>query len=343
MKSRLQRIVSTFKALLAAKHNGAFDCRIQQVAFDALPAGEVKIRVAYSSLNYKDGLAVLGRPGVIRKFPMVPGIDLAGTVEESAAAEFPAGTEVVVTGCGLSETLWGGYAQYARLDARHLVPLPKGLSLRQAMAVGTAGFTAMQCVMALEEHGVKPDGREVLVTGAAGGVGSCAVAILGNLGYNAVCCTGRPELADYLKTLGASAIVNRDTVAATARGGLAKERWTGAVDTTGGSLLAGLLPAMVVNSSVASCGLAESERLETTVFPFILRGVNLLGINSVFVSNQRRREVWARLERDLPLPLLDRLAVTEPLEKIFELAESILAGHIRGRTVIDVNAFGNFA
>jgi acrylyl-CoA reductase (NADPH) len=268
---------------------------------------------------------------------MIPGIDLAGVVEASAIPELPPGTEVACTGCGLSETIWGGYAQYARVDAEFLVPLPQGLSLHHGMAVGTAGFTAMQSVMALEEQGVKPGGRGVLVTGAAGGVGSVAVAILANLGYSVVASTGRRELESYLRSLGAAEIIDRAEISALPKDRLGTERWAGAIDTVGGSLLAGLLPSIERHGSVASCGLAESEALHTTVFPFILRGVNLLGINSVVVPNARRRQVWARIVRDLPLPLLDGMTQTAPLDHIFELSRQILAGKIRGRVVIDVN------
>lgn len=323
--------MDTFRALLATRENKQFACKIEQLPMSALPEDGVLIRVAYSSLNYKDGLAVLGKPGVIRKFPMVPGIDLAGTVVDT-------GAPVVVTGCGLSETVWGGYAQYARVDRDSIIALPANIDFKRAMAIGTAGFTAMQAVIALEKHGLTPDGREVLVTGAAGGVGSIAVAILAKLGHTVVACTGRSELGDYLKGLGAASIIDRASVAATASQGLANERWGGAVDGVGGSLLAGMLPAMARGASVASYGLAESEKLATTVFPFILRGVSLLGINSVFVPNAERRAIWDRLERDLPFDLLDQMTVVEPLSKIFELSERILQGQIRGRVVIDVNA-----
>jgi acrylyl-CoA reductase (NADPH) len=327
----------TFKALLATRENKQFDCRFQQVPMEALPPGEILIRVAYSSLNYKDGLAVLGRPGVIRKFPMVPGIDLAGTVVSDAQG-FHEGMEVLVTGCGLSETVWGGYAQYARVDADCAIPIPHGLTLKRAMALGTAGFTAMESILALEEHGLKPGGREVLVTGAAGGVGSCAVAMLGKLGYNVVASTGRAELSEYLKSLGATSVIDRATISANAQTGLASERWAGAVDTVGGTILAGIFPAVERGGSVAACGLAESEKLTTTVFPFILRGVNLLGINSSSVPNERRREIWSRCAKDMPMHLLDSMTVVEPLENVFQLAERILKGQIRGRVVLDVNA-----
>jgi acrylyl-CoA reductase (NADPH) len=327
---------STFKAVLATQDGGQFAARIQQVSKDALPAGEVLVRVRYSSLNYKDGLAVTGRPGVIRKFPMIPGIDFAGTVEESAGAEFRPGESVVLTGAGAGETIWGGYGELARWNAEHLVALPEGMSLQQSMAIGTAGFTAMQSVIALERHAAKPEGREILVTGAAGGVGSVAVAILAKLGYRVAASTGRAELGDYLRSLGAAEIVARDSLTAASTRGLERERWGGAVDSVGGSTLAGILPYMANNASVASCGLAGGAAFSSTVLPFILRGVNLLGVNSVRVTPEERREVWTRLSRDLPLKLLDAMTEAAPLERVFELGEKILAGKVRGRVVIEI-------
>ena len=326
----------TFKALVATQDAGKFHASIQQLDMESLPPGEVTIRVKYSSLNYKDGLAVTGKPGVIRKFPMVPGIDLAGVVEESSLPEWKPGDEVVVTGFGLSETLWGGYSELARLDARLLVRLPTGLTLRQAMAIGTAGFTAMQCVLALEQHAVKPATGDVLVTGAAGGVGSIAVAILAKLGYHVFGSTGRAQLGDYLRSLGAAEILDRAALAAPSQRPMESERWAGAVDSVGGETLAAIIRTLRGRGSVASCGLAGGAALNTTVLPFILRGVNLLGINSVYVSREERLEVWARLARDLPLQLLDQMTEEAPLEKIFELGEQILAGKIRGRTVIRI-------
>jgi acrylyl-CoA reductase (NADPH) len=330
--------MTTFKALLATQENGKFAASIQDVPGDMLPFGEVLVRVAYSSLNYKDGLAVLGRPGVIRKFPMVPGVDFAGVVEESSSPSFKPGDEVVVTGCGTSEVYWGGYAQQARLDAEFLVPLPAGLTLQQSMGVGTAGFTAMMSVMALEEHGLKPGGREVLVTGATGGVGSVAVAILNKLGYKVAASTGRAVFHDYLRNLGASEIIDRAVLAAPSRKPLEDQRWAAAIDNVGGDALAGLLRAMELHGSVACCGLAGGAALNTTVYPFVLRGVNLLGIDSARMPNARRREIWARVERDLPTSLLDSIMTTEPLDRVVALGEQILAGQIRGRVVIDVNA-----
>jgi len=330
--------MSTFRALLATQADGKFNASIQEIEFSALPPGEVLVRVAYSSLNYKDGLAVTGKPGVIRRFPMVPGVDFAGTVEESATAGFQPGDEVVATGCGTSEIFWGGYAQYARLDQEFIVPLPKGMTAKQAMGVGTAGFTAMQSVMELERHGLKPGGREIAVTGAAGGVGGIAIAILAKLGYKVIASSGRPQLGDYLRSLGAADIIGREVLAAPSKRPLETERWAAAIDNVGGDTLAGLLRTMAIGGSVASLGLAGGPILNTTVFPFILRGVNLLGIDSARVPNARRREIWARVMRDLPLDILDSMITVAPLEQVFALGEQILAGKTRGRVVIDVNA-----
>jgi len=330
--------MDSFKGLLVTQPDGKFAASLQQIPREQLPAGEVLIRVAFSSLNYKDGLAVTGKPGVIRKYPMVPGVDLAGTVEESSASEFMPGDPVVVTGCGTSETMWGGYAELARLDSKYVVPLPTGISLQQAMAVGTAGFTAMQAVMALEKMGVAPSGREVVVTGAGGGVGSVAIAILAKLGFKVVASSGRAELEGFLKSLGASEIIDRAVLSAASKRPLDSERWGGAIDNVGGETLAGLLRSTASNGSVASCGLAGGSGLATSVFPFILRGVNLLGINSVGVPNAERRAIWKRLGEDLRLELLDSLTEVHPLSNIFELGEKILAGQTRGRVVIDVKA-----
>ena len=328
--------MSTFTALLATQADGKFHASFEQLDRAALPPGDVLIRVLYSDLNYKDGLAVTGRPGVIRKFPMIPGIDLAGVVEESTSPDWKPGDPVVCTGAGLSETMWGGYSELARLDSRHIVKLPAGLTLKQSMAIGTAGFTAMQCVFGLERHGLQPGSGDVLVTGAAGGVGSITIAILAKLGHRVVASTGRPELHDYLRSLGAAEILDRATLAAPSKRPLESERWAGAVDSVGGETLAAIVRALVPNGSVAACGLAGGSALNTTVFPFILRGVNLLGINSAFVSRPDRLLIWDRLTRDLSLPLLDSMTEEAPLTAVFELGEKILAGHIRGRTVIRI-------
>jgi acrylyl-CoA reductase (NADPH) len=329
---------NTFKALLVTNDNGQFAASMEDVPYESLPAGDVLIRVAYSSLNYKDGLAVTGKPGVIRQYPMVPGVDLAGTVEESSSPEFNPGDQVVVTGCGTSETIWGGYAQVARMKAGVVTLLPPGMTLVQAMGVGTAGFTAMQSVMALEAHGCKPGGREVVVTGAAGGVGSVAVAILARLGYPVVASTGRAETHDYLKKLGAKEIIDRQVLATPSKRPMETERWGGAIDSAGGETLAGIIRTLAVGASVAACGLAGGAALNTTVFPFILRGVNLLGIDSVRVSAGQRREIWKRISTDLDRNLLDEIISVEPLSNIFDLGAKILQGQVRGRTVIDVNA-----
>ncbi len=274
---------------------------------------------------------------MIRKFPMIAGIDLAGVVEESASADWKPGDEVVITGFGMSETVWGGYSELARVNAKWLVRLPQGLTLKQAMAIGTAGFTAMQCVVALERHGVLPAAGDVLVTGAAGGVGSIAVAVLAKLGYRVVASTGRAELGDYLRTLGASEILDRTTLTAPSKRPMDSERWAGAVDRVGGDTLAAIVRGLVANGSVAACGVAGGAALNTTVFPFILRGVNLLGINSVYVSRGDRELMWERLTRDLPLPLLDGMTQEAPLEAVFDLGEKIIGGGVRGRTVIKIS------
>jgi acrylyl-CoA reductase (NADPH) len=294
--------------------------------------------VAYSTLNYKDGLAVTGQGKVIRKFPMAPGIDFAGNVVESTSPAYKAGDAVVLTGWGVGESHWGGFAQMARVKAEWLVPLAQGLSLKQAMGIGTAGFTAMLCILALEEHGLTPaDPREVVVTGAAGGVGSIAVAILAKLGYNVVAVTGRVETHDYLCQLGAKTILDRSVVAKPGKP-LESERWAGAVDTVGGDTLAALLPGLVSNGSVAACGNAAGFGLNTTIFPFILRGVNLLGINSVMVPQARRLVAWERLANDLPKEALEVMMQVAPLAQIPELSQQILKGQVRGRVVVDVNA-----
>jgi acrylyl-CoA reductase (NADPH) len=330
--------VSTFRGLLLTQEDGKFSASFQELQTASLPPGDVLIRVAYSSLNYKDGLAVTGKPGVVRTWPMVPGVDLAGTVEQSDSPDFQPGDQVVVTGCGTSETFWGGYAQMTRIQSQWVVKLPAGISLKQAMGVGTAGFTAMQSVMALEEHGMSPGGRDVAVTGAGGGVGSVAVAILAKLGYKVVASTGRTETHDYLKSLGAAEIIGREVLATPSKKPLESERWAGAVDSVGGETLAGLLRTMAIGTSVAACGLAGGIALNTTVMPFIIRGVSLLGIDSVRTKQPQRRAVWQRIEKNLPLDALDKMIQVEPLSNVIALGEQILQGKTRGRVVIDVNS-----
>jgi len=327
--------IDTFTALVLEQHDGATHSEVRQLPTSALPDGDVLVRVAYSDLNYKDGLAITGRGRVVRSFPMVPGIDLAGTVVESASAAYKPGDEVVLTGWGIGEIHWGGHAQLARVRADWLVPLPRGLTLAQSMGIGTAGFTAMLCVMALEEHGLRPGGRQVLVTGASGGVGSVAVALLARLGYDVVASTGKDAERNYLHALGAKEVVGR--LAPTGKP-LESERWGGAVDTVGGAALAALIPGLAFGAGVAACGNAGGAELHTTVFPFILRGVNLLGILSVYVPLDRRLQAWERLARDLPTDALDRMVQVAPLADVPALSQAICDGKTRGRVVIDVNA-----
>ncbi len=327
---------NTFKALIVDQKDGEVQASIREVGPDELPAGDVLVSVAYSSLNYKDGLAVTGQGKVIRKYPLAPGIDLAGTVVESASPAYKPGDAVVLTGWGVGESHWGGFAQMARVKAEWLVPLPERLTLKQAMGIGTAGFTAMLSVMALEEHGLTPaNPREVVVTGATGGVGSIAVAILARLGYNVVASTGRAELHEYLRRLGAREILDRAALAKPVKP-LESERWAGAIDTVGGDILAALLPKMAQNTAVAACGNAGGFALNTTVFPFILRGVSILGINSVQTPQPRRLAAWQRLTRDLPLDLLETMIQIAPLAAVPELSRQILKGQVRGRVVVDV-------
>jgi acrylyl-CoA reductase (NADPH) len=326
----------TFRALVVEQDSdGNVQASIQQPGVDALPAGDVLVAVAYSTLNYKDGLAVTGKGKIVRKYPMVPGVDFAGTVKESQHPNFKPGDQVVLNGWGVGERHWGGYAQLARVKGEWLMPLPEGLTPQQAMGIGTAGYTAMLCVLALEENGLKPGGRPVVVTGASGGVGSFAVAILGKRGYEVAAVTGRTELHDYLRSIGASQILSREDVATSKP--LESERWDGAVDAVGGNVLAGLFPAMAYESSVAACGLAGGSSLETTVFPFILRGVRLLGVESVMCPMERRLAAWHGLARDIDAAMLERIMETVALEDVLTLGNDILKGQVRGRVVVDVN------
>jgi acrylyl-CoA reductase (NADPH) len=311
---------------------------VREAGRDELPDGDVLISVAYSCLNYKDGLAVTGQGKIIRSYPMVPGIDLAGTVVESGSPDFKPGDEVIVTGWGVGESHWGGYAQLARMHAGWLVPVPEGLTMRQAMAIGTAGFTAMLSVIALEERGLTPKGGEVIVTGASGGVGSIAVAILAQLGYHVVASTGRTELHDYLQKLGARDIIDRTELAEPPSRPMVSGRWAGAVDVVGSHTLASLLAAMEPNSSIAVCGLAGGSDLQTTVFPLILRGVSLLGINSVLVPQAQRLEAWRRLAQDLPQDTLEMMTQIAPLDDVITLSQQIIEGEVQGRVVVDLNA-----
>ena len=331
--------MSEFRALvLHEREGGKVEARIETLSEDALPAGDVTVAVQYSTLNYKDGLILQGLGRLVRKYPHVPGVDFAGTVESSTSPEFKPGDPVVLTGWRVGELSWGGYAQKARVKAGQLVRLPDGLSTKQAMAVGTAGFTAMLSVMALEDHGLSPDRGDVLVTGAAGGVGSVAVAILAKLGYRVAASTGRAETHDYLRGLGAAEIVDRATLAQPPARPLDTERWAGAIDAVGSTTLATILTQLKYAGSVAACGLAGGNDLPTTVIPFLLRGVNLLGIDSVMAPVERRRKAWDRIVRDLPMDKLDAMTETVPLAALPGLAPKILKGGVRGRVVVDVNA-----
>jgi len=330
----------TFKALIVDKdEEGAISQSIQEIGEDRLPdGGDVTIAVEYSTLNYKDGLCLSGTGGLVRNYPHVPGIDFAGTVEASEDPRFKSGDKVVLTGWRVGEVWWGGYAQKARVKADWLVPLPDGLSTKQTMAVGTAGFTAMLAVMALEDHGLTPDRGEVLVTGAAGGVGSVATAILANAGYQVAGVTGRPETADYLKALGAQTVVARDELGEPSKRPLETERWAGCIDAVGGVMLSRALAQMKYGASVAAVGLAGGAKLETTVIPFLLRGVNLLGIDSVMRPYEDRVTAWRRIATDLPMEQLEAMVQPATLSDLPALGAAILKGQIRGRVVVDVNS-----
>ena len=325
-----------FKAILIEKDDAGYRAGLTDMDDDRLPEGDVTVRVAYSSLNYKDGLAITGKGPVVRSFPMVPGIDLVGTVEASSHAGYQAGDTVVLNGWGVGEVHWGGLAQRARLKGDWLVPLPAVFTPRQAMAIGTAGYTAMLCVLALERHGVTPDKGEILVTGAAGGVGSVAVALLAKLGYKVVASTGRAAEAEYLKALGASEVVDRQLLSAPGKP-LARERWAGAVDTVGSHTLANVCAAMKYRGVVAACGLAQGADLPATVMPFILRGVTLAGVDSVYCPRPDRLDAWQRLARDLDPAVLESLTTEIGLGEAVAVATELMAGHVRGRVVVDVN------
>jgi len=327
-----------FDALMITKDDaGQTSAAMTQISEDQLPEGEVLVAVEYTTVNYKDGLCLSkGGGGLVRNFPHVPGIDFSGTVEASSDDRYKAGDKVVLTGWRVGEAHWGGYAQKARVKADWLVPLPTGLDTRQAMAVGTAGFTSMLSVMALEDHGIKSG--PVLVTGAAGGVGSVAVAILANLGYEVAGVTGRPETADYLTSLGASKIVARDEINETVKRPLEGETWGGCIDAVGGAMLARVLGQMEYGASVAAVGLAGGAALPATVIPFLLRGVNLLGIDSVMQPYENRLRAWERVAKDLPMDKLEAMIVPAVMSDLPKLTTDILNGQVQGRVVVDMNA-----
>lgn len=327
-----------FRALVVEKDEaGKTHAGVQQLDDARLPqGGDVTVAVEYSTLNYKDGLCLGSGGGMVRVWPHVPGIDFAGTVESSDDPRYRPGDRVVLTGWRVGESWWGGYAEKARVKADWLVPLPAGLSTREAMAVGTAGFTAMLSLMALEAHGLTPDLGEVLVTGAAGGVGSVAVALLAERGYSVAAVTGRPETESYLRALGATRIVPREDLAETVKKPLESELWAGCIDNVGGPMLARVLGQMKADCSVASVGLAGGADLPAKVTPFILRGVNLLGINSVMVPYAKRVVAWERIQAELPMAKLDSMVQDCGLADLPELGRAILKGGVKGRVVVDV-------
>jgi len=325
------------QAILINKDDSGYRAQMSQIEEQQLPEGDVLIQVDYSTLNYKDSLAITGASPVVRNFPMVPGIDFAGTVEHSDHADFKAGDQVVLNGFGVGEGHWGGLAQKARVKGDWLVPLPTAFTPKQAMTIGTAGYTAMLCVMALEQQGVNPDQGEILVTGAAGGVGSVAISLLAKLGYNVVASSGRPEEKDYLLSLGATQVMDRNELIEKGRP-LAKERWSGAIDVAGSHTLANICASMKYGGTVAACGLAQGYDLPATVMPFILRGVTLAGIDSVYRPKADRIAAWNRLAEDLDLTHLDAIMTEITLGQALETAQEQMQGLTRGRFVVNVNA-----
>ena len=326
-----------FSALVLEEKDGKVTAGMQQLSEERLPAGDVTVRVVASTLNYKDGMILKGMGRLVRAYPHVPGIDFAGVVESSRSSDFRPGDQVVLTGWRVGEIHWGGYAQKARVKSDWLVKLPAGLTPERAMAIGTAGFTAMLAVQRLEAQGLTPGAEgEVLVTGAAGGVGSVAVAILAKLGYRVAASTGRPAEHDYLRSLGAAQIVDRAELSQGPGRPLLAERWAGCVDAVGGTTLASVLAGLRYGASVAACGLAGGAEVATTVVPFLLRGANLLGIDSVMCPQGSRVEAWARLARDLPMDKLDAMTSRVALKDLPPFADRILAGQVRGRLVVDV-------
>jgi len=327
----------SFKALVVNKDEQGYRAAVETWTLDRLMEGDVLVRVAHSTVNYKDGLAVTGKGPIIRNFPMIPGIDLAGTVESSEHPDFEVGDSVILNGFGVGERHHGGFAQYARLNGDWLVPLPKSFNTEQAMAIGTAGYTAMLCVMALERHGIDPEAGPVLVTGATGGVGSVAVMLLSKLGYRVIASSGKSSEGAYLQGLGASEIIDRSELGEPGKP-LGRERWVGAVDSVGSHTLANVLAQTKYGGTVSACGLAQGMDLPTTVAPFILRGVTLAGVDSVMAPKELRMQAWARLARQLkPSALLD-ISTLIGLGQVPEVAQQIVQGQVRGRVVVDVNA-----
>lgn len=329
---------ASFNALVLDQTDDKVTASIKRLDEAALPEGDVTVDIAYSTLNYKDGMVLGGIGRLVRTYPHIPGIDFAGVVSQSDSVDFSPGDAVVLTGWRVGEMHWGGYAQKARVRSEWLTPLPDGMDAQHAMAIGTAGFTAMLAVIALEAAGLTPDRGPVLVTGANGGVGGVAVAILAGLGHDVAASTGRPELADHLRALGARHIIDRAELATVPERPMLKERWAGAVDAVGGATLSSIIAQLTYGGSVAACGLAGGSKLETTNLPFLLRGVNLLGIDSVMCPAERRIAAWGRLARELPCEKLDSLTEIVALAALPDLGPKILKGETRGRIVVDVNA-----
>ncbi len=325
-----------FRGILIEKTDGPQTASLKDISEDTLPDGSVTVRVAWSTINYKDALAITGTSPIVRSYPLVPGIDFAGVVESSTDPDYAVGDKVVLNGWGVGEKHCGGLAELARVPGGWLVPLQAPFTLRQAMGLGTAGYTAMLCVLALERQGLTPDKGPVLVTGAAGGVGSVAVAVLAKLGYDVAAMTGRAQEADFLTALGATTIVDRAVYAEAGRP-LAKEQWAGAVDVAGGHVLANVCAAMRYRGVVAACGLAAGMAFPATVAPFILRGVTLVGVDSVMAPREERLEAWRRLAEDLDMTKLESLITEIPLDEILPKAADLLAGKVRGRIVVPVD------
>lgn len=323
-----------FKGILIDKDDTGYHVQLTTIDETRLPEGDVTVRVAYSTLNYKDALAITGKGPIVRTFPMIPGVDLAGTVEQSSNPDFKPGDQVLLNGWGVGEGHWGGLAQIARLHGKWLIPLPAAFTAAQAMAIGTAGYTAMLAVMALEKNGVTPDKGEILVTGANGGVGSFSIAILAQLGYHVVASTGRLEESDYLKQLGAAEVIDRTTLSQPGRP-LARERWAGAIDSVGSHTLANICASMRYWGTVAACGLAQGMEFPASVAPFILRGVTLAGIDSVMRPRQDRIDAWARLATDLDPARLALITHEVGLGEVIETAHRLMDGQVRGRVVVN--------
>lgn len=327
-----------FRGILITKGDAGYRAQLQDIDDSILPDGDVTVRVEWSTLNYKDGLALTGKSPVVRRFPMVPGIDFAGTVAASTNSNWKVGDKVILNGWGVGETHCGGLAEIARVKGEWLVPLPKNFSTRQAMAIGTAGYTAMLCVMALEKHGIKPEDGEILVTGANGGVGNIAIAVLSKMGYRVVASTGRMHDAGHLESLGATHVIDRSEFSAPGKP-IGKERWAGVIDTVGSHTLANACATTKYRGAVAACGLAGGMDFPATVAPFILRGVTLYGIDSVMAPLALRLEAWRRLANDLDIAKLETITQEIGISQAIAVGEGLLKGTVRGRVVVDVNRY----